>query len=131
MIKMNSVSGILCFVSDLEQTVGFYKKLGFLFNERTSADSATARLNWFWIEFVAKDKAEQSVFQKENDIDKSQLNGAGMFVHISVQNVDEFHEASMAKGLKPSCEPKDFPWGRREFIIRDPDGYKLVFFSEV
>jgi len=51
-------------------------------------------------------------------------------VNISVQSVDEFYEAMLAKGLKPSSEPLDFPWGRREFVLADPDGYKLVFFSK-
>lgn len=33
-------------------------------------------------------------------------------------------------GMKPSSEPRDWPWGRREFVLRDPDGYKLVFFKK-
>jgi len=24
-----------------------------------------------------------------------------------------------------------WPWGKREFVVKDPDGYKLVFFSPV
>lgn len=127
---MNSVSGILCFVQDLDKTIEFYEKLGFIFKERTSVDFATARLNWFWMEFVKRDKAEPSVFQKEVKTDDSKLGGAGLFVHISVQDVDEFYTALVEKGLKPSSDPKDFPWGRREFVLRDPDGYKLVFFSK-
>ncbi len=125
---MNSISGILCFVKDLNETAEFYEKLGFEFKERTSPDSLTAYLNWFWIEFVSQDKAESSVFQKEANM-VSEHKGASLFMHISVENVDEFYEAILVKGLKPASEPKDFPWGRREFVIRDPDGYRLVFFK--
>jgi hypothetical protein len=32
--------------------------------------------------------------------------------------------------LKPEDVPKDIPQGRREFMLRDPDGYKLVFFTK-
>lgn len=131
MTKMNSISGLLCFVGDLDRTIKFYEMLGFQFKERTSPDSITARLNWFWIEFVKQDKAEPNVFQKEIDGDNAQNNGAGLFVHISVVNVDEFYKVLLTKGIKPSSEPKDFPWGRREFILRDPDGYKLVFFNKI
>ena len=126
---MNSISGILFLVKDLDKTAEFYEKLGFNFKTRTP-EYATAYLNWFWMEFVAQDKAEKSVFQKEADID-SEHKGAGLFVHISVQNVDEFYEAMLAKGLKPSSESQDFAWGRREFVIRDPDGYRLVFFQKI
>ena len=52
-----------------------------------------------------------------------------MFVYISVDDVDEFYRGLAQKGLKPSSEPRDWPWGNREFVIRDPDGYKLVFFK--
>jgi catechol 2,3-dioxygenase-like lactoylglutathione lyase family enzyme len=27
----------------------------------------------------------------------------------------------------PATEPRDWEWGNREFIIKDPDGYKLCF----
>jgi uncharacterized glyoxalase superfamily protein PhnB len=43
--------------------------------------------------------------------------------------VDEFHAHLLANGLKPSTKPKDQPWGNREFILRDPDGYHLVIFK--
>jgi len=128
---MNSISGLLFFVEDLDKTIEFYEKVGFQFAERTSPDSVTGRLNWFWIEFVSKDKAEPSVFQKEIDADNGEHVGAGLFVHISVQDVDDFYDGMLARGLKPSSKPKDFPWGRREFILRDPDGYKLVFFKKL
>lgn len=130
MIKMNSISGILFLVKDLDKTAEFYEALGFTFKTRTP-DYATAYLNWFWIEFVAYEKAEKIVFQKESNFGEAEHNGAGLFVHISVQNVDEFYGAVLTKGIKPSSEPSNFPWGRREFIVRDPDGYKLVFFQKV
>jgi len=49
-------------------------------------------------------------------------------VYVNVENVDEFHAGLLATGLKLSSEPKDSPWGNCEFIIHDPDGFKLVFF---
>ncbi len=125
-MKMKSISGILCFVKDIKKTVEFYETLGFDFKSR-NPDYATAYLSWFWIEFVKEDKAEQSVFKKEIDFECA---GPNLFVHISVENVDDFYDGLLEKGLKPSCKPQSFVWGRREFILRDPDGYKLVFFQK-
>ena len=129
-MKIKSISGIFCVVSDLEKTIEFYEKLGFDFKKRT-ADYATAYLNWFWIEFVVADKVEPTLFQKVADVENVENKGAGLFVHISVENIDEFHKAVIAKGMKPSSEPRDWPWGRREFVLRDPDGYKLAFFQKL
>lgn len=55
--------------------------------------------------------------------------GAGMFIYLSVDHVDEFHKHLVSKVLKPSTRPQDRPWDNREFIIRDPDGYRLAIFK--
>jgi hypothetical protein len=34
-------------------------------------------------------------------------------------------------GITPSTEPKDWPWGQREFVVRDPDRYKPVFYLKL
>jgi uncharacterized glyoxalase superfamily protein PhnB len=56
--------------------------------------------------------------------------GTGQYIHINIEDVDEFYKVIIAKNLEPLGEPKDFPWGHREFVLADPDGYKLVFFSK-
>lgn len=127
-MKIVSVSGIVRPVEDLSKTIEFYEKLGFLFKEK-NPDFAKAYVNWFWIEFVDVQKMEATVFKKQVSED-GRLGSSGDFLHVSVDDVDEFYEHVVSKGLKPSSEPQDFPWGRREFVIRDPDGYKLVFFKK-
>ncbi|MHB1865000.1 MAG: VOC family protein [Candidatus Saccharimonadales bacterium] len=79
------------------------------------------------MDFHPQDKEDKPEFQKEAHLDNK---GAGLFIYISVDNVDEFYNGLIDKGLKPSSEPRDWPWGNREFVIRDPDGYKLVFFKK-
>ena len=56
--------------------------------------------------------------------------GAGLFLHIKVDDVEDFHKAGLSKGLKPAGEPEGQPSGNREFVLRDPDGYNLVFFQK-
>jgi uncharacterized glyoxalase superfamily protein PhnB len=78
------------------------------------------------MEFLLKGNENKPEFQKEANLSHK---GAGIFISISVENVDEFYNALLTKGLKPSSKPRDWPWGNREFVIRDPDGHKLVIFK--
>ena len=133
-MKMKSIAGLLFYVKDIQITADFYESLGFTVVEKRD-DYLSIRLNWFWMDFHPQDMEDkQSLrsdelkpdFQKEANLGHK---GAGMFVYISVEDVDDFYKGVLAKGLKPSSEPKDWPWGNREFVLRDPDGYKIVFFK--
>lgn len=126
-MKLKSVSGFVCYVKDLGKTAKFYKDLGFLQSARDE-NHASFRLNWFSMDFVAQDKETKEEFKKEAN---AQNKGAGIFINIGVENVDDFYKGVINKGLKPSSEPRDWPWGNREFVLRDPDGYKLVFFQKI
>lgn len=123
-MKIKSVSGLTCYVKDLNKTVEFYENLGFVFKKKEESH-ATGYSNWFWIDFVLIDD-ENAEFSKEANAENK---GAGLFIYLSVENVDETYEEILKLGLKPSSEPRDWPWGNREFVLRDPDGYKLVFFK--
>jgi len=126
-MKMKSVSGLVCYVKDTAATAEFYETLGFDFYKR-EPDHISIHLNWFWIDFHPQDKENKPDFQQEANLESK---GAGLFIYISVENVDEFYEGVLAKGLTPSSQPRDWPWGNREFALRDPDGYKLVFFQRL
>lgn len=125
-MKMKSIAGIVCYVKDLEKTAAFYEALGFEFRQR-DVEKVSVKLNYFWIDFIPQDKETKSEFQEEAH---AQHKGAGSYLYISVENVDEAYQELLEKGLKPSSEPRDWPWGSREFVIRDPDGYKLVIFKK-
>ncbi len=124
-MKIKSVSGITCYVKNLNKTVKFYETLGFD-TKKKDATHAVLYSNWFWIDFLAIAKNERDEFTKGADLGHK---GAGIFLYLSVDNVDEFHKNLLSKGLKPSTQPQDQPWGNREFILRDPDGYNLVIFK--
>jgi catechol 2,3-dioxygenase-like lactoylglutathione lyase family enzyme len=54
------------------------------------------------------------------------LNGQGqpgMWISLFVQNVDEIHGELKKRGADVVSEPKDEPWGMREFHVKDPDGH--------
>ena len=125
-MDLKSVSSLACYVKDLDETIKFYGTLGFEFRKR-EVNHATAYLNWFSIDFMLTSKEDKEEFIKEA---KAEPKGSGIYINIKVADVDEFYKGMVAKGLKPASEPRNWPWGNREFVIRDPDGYKLVFFNK-
>jgi catechol 2,3-dioxygenase-like lactoylglutathione lyase family enzyme len=125
-MKIKSVSGLTCYVRDLKKTQAFYKTLGFE-EKKKEQNHVKMYSNWFWIDFLPIDKEIKSEFQQEA---QSEQKGSGLYTYLSVDNVDTVYKELLLKGLKPSSEPRDWPWGNREFVIRDPDGYKLVFFQK-
>jgi catechol 2,3-dioxygenase-like lactoylglutathione lyase family enzyme len=126
-MKIKSVSGITCYVKNINRTVRFYETLGFTFRKRDHAH-ATAYSNWFWIDFLAVGKEPRPEFRKDAKLSNK---GSGVFLYLSVDNVDAFHKGLLSRGFKPSSEPQDSPWGNREFVVRDPDGYRLVIFKRI
>lgn len=124
-MKIKSVSGISCQVKNLGKTVRFYETLGFE-NRKSDATHATLYSNWFWIDFIAMGKSDRAKLVK--GVARGS-NGAGLFLYLGVDDVDAFYKNLLAKKIKPSTKPQDQPWGNREFILRDPDGYNLVIFK--
>ncbi|MDE1865204.1 MAG: VOC family protein [Candidatus Micrarchaeota archaeon] len=122
---MGNVSGVVCYVKNINRTAEFYEALGFRIDKR-EPDHLSVSLDQFWMDFHPQDKEDKPEFQKEANLGNK---GAGLFLYISVDDVDEFYNGLISKGLEPSSKPRDWPWGNREFAIRDPDGYKLVFFK--
>lgn len=117
-MKIKSVSGIACYVKNLNKTIAFYETLGFE-TKKQDTTHATLYSNWFWIDCLAIGKDERAKPEK----------GTGVVIYLSVDNVDEFHAYLISKKIKPAAKPQDQPWGNREFSLRDPDGYELVIFK--
>jgi catechol 2,3-dioxygenase-like lactoylglutathione lyase family enzyme len=116
-MKVNSIAGITCQVEDLARAAEFYETIGFRRGKEES-DRVTFYVNWFFVTLIAEDRSE------------APAKGAGMFVYIKVDDVEDFHKSALANGLSPDGEPQRQPSGNREFVLRDPDGYNLVFFQK-
>ena len=114
---------VLLYVSDLEKTADFYKKLGFEIINKTDSSVFVK-----FADFELHCYDQTKVFFKQ-DVDR--FKGAGVFIYFSVDDVDAKYSELINKGLQPSGEPKDFDWGNREFAIKDPDGYKIVFYKKI
>jgi catechol 2,3-dioxygenase-like lactoylglutathione lyase family enzyme len=125
-MKPNSISGITCYVKDLSETAEFYEAIGFR-RGKEEPDRVTFYVNWFFVTFIAQDREDDAELRKEAELPNK---GSGLFLYVKVDDVEDFHRAVLSEGMAPAGEPEVRPSGNREFVLRDPDGYKLVFFQK-
>ncbi len=104
---ITSISSLLFYSTDLKKTFDFYKTLGFDVKKETGM--VVFYVNWFKVEFIAK----------EHD-----LKNPGMFVNIKVDNLEEFYNELQKQRIEVTNKTK------REFVVKDPDGYRFVFFNK-
>ena len=127
MIK--AINQLSFYVKDTTTSVSFYKKLGF---EVVSDDNAVAevKLSSMTLQFLAQDSAKtmDQSFQKDAF---GEPKGTGVYIYIQVEGIDEYYKNLTDEGITASTEPRDWPWGNREFVVRDPDRYKLVFYDKI
>lgn len=114
-MKPKSVSALVYKVVDLQKTIAFYEGLGFRAG-KNDGQIAVVYVNWFAIEF-----------HQAGDIDDSFKDGPMMLVSV---DVDDFYKAALAAGYKPAYELQKTVNGRREFAVKDPNGYLVVFFEK-
>ena len=62
-MNIKSVSGITCYVKNLDKTAKFYETLGFEIKKRET-NHITAYSNWFWMDFLAIAKDERAAVHK-------------------------------------------------------------------
>ena len=113
----------LFYVANLDKTAEFYGKLGFA--AQKIEDAVRVKLGDFTLAFIDENKTP---IKNESG---AKPKGLGIYTYVEVEDVDEYFEHLKGKGIRTSTEPRDWPWGKREFVVRDPDGYKLVFYSPV
>lgn len=70
----------------------------------------------------------QDDFAKGRDRQK----GAGLrFFCMTAQDVDQLAAAIEERGGKLTQEPRDQPWGARDFAVVDPDGFNISISTEM
>ncbi len=117
------IHSTLFYANDLNETADFYKQIGF--NVERSDDGVRIKFDNFRLAFIDENKTP---IQNESGLKPK---GLGIFTYVEVENVDDYYKSLLEKGIETSSEPNDWPWGKREFVVKDPDGYKLVFFQNI
>lgn len=117
-------TGLLFWTQENTLSEKFYKKLGFEVL-KSAEDHSVVRLGD--LEVVLVNMRDEAPFTGDS---MTTARGKGLYVYIEVEDVDREYTRQVQLGLAPATEPKDWEWGNREFVLKDPDGYKLVFFSK-
>ena len=124
---LQKLDSLLFYVTDAKRTVAFYRTLGFEVR-KDDKGHGIVRLGDFWLHFHDKDEEGNPEFREEA---QAEPKGSGLYIYVGVKDINGYYKMLLEKGIKTSSEPRDWPWGNREFALRDPDGYKLVFYEEL
>lgn len=114
-------TGLVFWVQDATLSYKFYKKIGF---EVTSVTDRDATVRCDGLEIMLVTMRDEPEFNGDS---LSMQKGKGMYVYLHVADIDEKYAELTKAGIVPKAVPRDWPWGRREFVVSDPDGYKLCF----
>lgn len=125
------LTGSMYFVGNLENTRAFYEGLGFKASlvEEDYLEMHLGDETEVHLEFVPI--SDKFPINELFDSNKSQVRGHGVFQFIRVQNVDDYCRTLQEAGYTPDGPPKNWPWKQREFVLTDPDGYKLIFWQKI
>ena len=117
------ITNLVLWVQENKLSEKFYKKLGFEVIKSDEQHSVVS-LNDFLLDLVSM--RDEKPFARDS---MSGDKGRGVYIYIRVDDVDDKYQDLLAQNLTPSTAPKDWPWGNREFILKDPDEYKLCFWQ--
>ena len=111
-------------VRNMKQTIGFYKnflgfKMGMAFPDAGNPEHAD----------LSKDGMVLMFIPTENiSIGSEEKLGVGVNIYMQVDgDIDEYYNELKNKGVKIVVDIKDEPYGIRDFMVEDIDGYKLTF----
>jgi uncharacterized glyoxalase superfamily protein PhnB len=113
-------------VNDLERSLAFYRDvLRFTVKERWEKDGVLRG-----VELMA---GNVSLWLSQDDWKKGRdrVKGQGFRIYCTTaQDIDALAEGIKACGAALAEEPKDQPWGGRDFAVVDPDGFTITIASE-
>jgi uncharacterized glyoxalase superfamily protein PhnB len=120
-LKMSSASPGFT-VNDVEKSLAWYRDvLGFVVEDRWEQHGKLTgvQLGAGSVTFMLG----QDDWKKGRDRKK----GEGFRLHCTTtQDVDALAERIEVRGGKLDQEPRDQPWGMRDFALTDPDGFKIT-----
>ena len=106
-------------VDDLERSMAYYRRLGFIFGEPWSNIYSIGRLDGLELHLKEAPKNEAD---RRHRRDNEHLDAAA-----GVDGIEAFYEQCAADGI-PILKPLTATaWGTKDFYIEDPDGYVISF----
>jgi catechol 2,3-dioxygenase-like lactoylglutathione lyase family enzyme len=124
-LKMRSASPSFT-VNDLAKSLAWYRDvLGFVVEERWEREGKLVG--------VALQAGSVTFMLGQDDWKKGRdrRKGEGFRIYcMTTQDVDLLAKRIESHGGTLDQEPRDHPWGMRDFALTDPDGYKITIAAE-
>jgi len=111
-------------VRNMKQTIEFYKnslgfKMGMAFPNADNPEYADLSKDGMVVMFIPTGNVGIGAKEKL---------GVGVNLYMQIDgNIDEYCNELKNKGVKIIVDIKDQPYGIRDFMVEDIDGYKLTF----
>lgn len=109
--------------TDLQRSIAFYRDvLGFVVGEEWRENGT--------LQGCEMRAGSVTFYLSQDDFAKGRNRQKGIGSRLrctTAQDLDRFAAEVKARGGALDQEPQDMPWGERQFMITDPDGFKLTF----
>jgi len=135
--------GIHIKVSDLDASYDFYRKLGFKetfaygnkhFLSKLDKSIPTAPEKYRGVVF----EIGNSLFEIADghlavkpEVFKQKIKCSKVSAMLHVNSLSEVLQRCKKHKIDVAVPPRKFPWGTREIVIKDPDGFVLVFIEKL
>jgi uncharacterized glyoxalase superfamily protein PhnB len=109
-------------VNDLEKSLAWYRDVvGFAVEERWEQDGKLMGVS------LKAGSVTFMIGQDDWKKGRDRKKGEGFRLHCTTtQDVDALAAGIVARGGRLDQEPRDQPWGTRDFAVTDPDGFKIT-----
>ncbi len=109
-------------VNDLQRSLAWYRDvLGFVVEERWEQDGKLTGVS------LRAGDVNFMIGQDDWKKGRDRSKGEGFRLYCTTaQDVDVLAKKIEARGGRLDQEPRDQPWGMRDFALTDPDGFKLT-----
>ena len=105
-------------VRDLAVSTAYYTEvLGFIEDPIEAA-------GW---SFLSRDSTHLMLGECRDEVDAGETGNHSWFLHVMVEGVDELHREVSSKGADIVVPIGDRSHGHREFVVRTPDGHRILF----
>ena len=77
--------------------------------------------------FLSRDHFAVMLGECRDAVPAAELGDHSWFVYVNVDDADGLHAEVAGRGAEILSRPATKPWGLREFVVRTPDGHRIVF----
>ncbi len=122
-MQPHALETVVGYVSSVAESAAFYERLGFRIH-RESSDYALVELGATTLKLHQEDAETLEEFQIASAV---RPRGASLYFYFEVPDIDSWFADH--RDATSYSAPRERPWGKREVLVIDPDGYNSIFYS--